>query len=341
MLGARGLPARGRKASCSIEIAPGVRPASGDVLARRWRSGRMRRPTCGRWTTGCSATDAMGLAIEDTLRPAARPRDTERTCITCAHSTCDGVTVATVLPFAAGPSRSTGTSYEPPARLLRARRPWHAWRCSSTGTPARRRPLTPEERAEVIRRTRASRAGQCLVMAGIIATCTSDAIARAHARPKARRRRRGRALFPLPQYLGRRREPTREPDPRLCAMQVAELRRTIPLSHLPVPAAPRASGFTTAVLRRDRRQAARSIAIKEGSGDIRAYEDNVAQALKAAAPHVAMLPSNFDWFLAQLVDRRRWRPLGPREPCCLDLFVELWRATERPRIFGCDARRFR
>ena len=40
------------------------------------------------------------------------------------------------------------------------------------------------------------------------------------------------------------------------------------------------------------------VAIKEGSDTITAYEDNYRR-LKAEAPRVAMLPSNFDWFLAQ------------------------------------------
>ena len=40
------------------------------------------------------------------------------------------------------------------------------------------------------------------------------------------------------------------------------------------------------------------IAIKEGSDTMTAYEDNWRK-IKEAAPDVAILPSNFDWFLAQ------------------------------------------
>jgi len=38
--------------------------------------------------------------------------------------------------------------------------------------------------------------------------------------------------------------------------------------------------------------------IKEGSNSLKAYEDHWRR-IKDVAPHVAVLPSNFDWFLAQ------------------------------------------
>ena len=42
------------------------------------------------------------------------------------------------------------------------------------------------------------------------------------------------------------------------------------------------------------------IAIKEGSDTMTAYEDNWRK-IKEVAPDVAILPSNFDWFLAQFI----------------------------------------
>ena len=57
-------------------------------------------------------------------------------------------------------------------------------------------------------------------------------------------------------------------------------------------------GFSTQVLA-DMAQIPQVVAIKEGSATLLAYDEN-RRAVKAAAPDVAILPSNFHWFFAQL-----------------------------------------
>jgi 4-hydroxy-tetrahydrodipicolinate synthase len=228
----------------------------------------------------------------------------------------DGVTVVTVLPFAADLSIDWA-SYE---RLL-------DWCATPDGIRAvfvnghagEAAALTPEERTDVIRSTRA-RVPDKPVMAGIIATCTSDAILRTREAKAA-----GAdvaVLFPLPQFSA-----GGASDPRVgpaFVRQVAEA-VDIPLSLFQYPLAS-GFGFTTAVLR-EIALIPGLIAIKEGSGDIRAYEDNV-RMLRAEAPHVAMLSSNFDWFLAQLSIGADGI-LSGLASLAPHLFVELWRATER------------
>jgi 4-hydroxy-tetrahydrodipicolinate synthase len=226
------------------------------------------------------------------------------------------VTVATVLPFAADLSIDWA-SYD---RLL-------DWCATPDGIGAvfvnghagEAAALTPEERTDVIRRTRA-RVPNKPVMAGIIATCTSDAILRTREAKAA-----GAdvaVLFPLPQFsAGAANDPRVGPT---FVRQVAEA-VDIPLSLFQYPLAS-GFGFTTAVLR-EIALIPGLIAIKEGSGDIRAYEDNV-RMLKAEAPHVAMLPSNFDWFLAQVAIGADGI-LSGLASLAPHLFVDLWRAAER------------
>ena len=69
------------------------------------------------------------------------------------------------------------------------------------------------------------------------------------------------------------------------------------------------------------------IAIKEGGDDIIAYEENWRK-IKEAAPDVAVLSSNFDWFLAQcsIGTDGILSGLASLAP---DILVDLWRATEQ------------
>ena len=68
------------------------------------------------------------------------------------------------------------------------------------------------------------------------------------------------------------------------------------------------------------------VAIKEGSDTMTAYEDNYRR-LKSEAPHVAMLPSNFDWFLAQCAVGADGILSGLAN-LTPHLLVDLWRATK-------------
>jgi 4-hydroxy-tetrahydrodipicolinate synthase len=226
------------------------------------------------------------------------------------------VTVATVLPFAADLSIDWA-SYD---HLL-------DWCATPDGIGAvfvnghagEAAALAPEERTDVIRRTRA-RVPNKPVLAGIIATCTADAILRTREAKAA-----GAdvaVLFPLPQFSAGAANDLRV-GPTF-VRQVAEA-VDIPLSLFQYPLAS-GFGFTTTVLREIARIPG-LIAIKEGSGDIRAYEDNM-RMLKAEAPHVAMLPSNFDWFLAQVAIGADGI-LSGLASLAPQLFVDLWQATER------------
>ena len=179
--------------------------------------------------------------------------------------------------------------------------------------------LTPQERAEVIRRTRR-------------AIRRRDAAARGHRclfhgrgdRPGARGRRTAGAdvavLFPFPQYAGGGGADPQE-GPRFRRGDARGDRH--PGVDLPVPVRSGA-GFSTDDLCQIARMP-RVLAIKEGSGDIGAYEDNW-RALKATAPQVAMLPSNFDWFLPQLAVGADGI-LSGLASLLPDLFIELWQAT--------------
>jgi 4-hydroxy-tetrahydrodipicolinate synthase len=226
------------------------------------------------------------------------------------------VTVATVLPFAADLSIDW-SSYD---RLLDwCATPEGIGAVFVNGHAGEAAALTPDERIDVIRRTRA-RVPHKALLAGIIATCTSDAILRAREAKTA-----GAdvaVLFPLPQFSA-----GAASDPRVgptFVRQVAEA-VDIPLSLFQYPLAS-GFGFTTSILREIARIPA-LIAIKEGSGDIRAYEDNL-RMLRAEAPHVAMLPSNFDWFLAQVAVGADGI-LSGLASLVPHLLVDLWRASER------------
>ena len=69
------------------------------------------------------------------------------------------------------------------------------------------------------------------------------------------------------------------------------------------------------------------IAIKEGSDDIIAYEENWRK-IKEAAPDVAVLCSNFDWFLAQC-SIGTGGILSGLASLAPDILIDLWRATEQ------------
>lgn len=67
------------------------------------------------------------------------------------------------------------------------------------------------------------------------------------------------------------------------------------------------------------------IAIKEGSDTMLAYDEN-RRAVKSANPDVAILPSNYNWFLPQLAVGGDGI-LSGLVSLAPHLFVELWRAS--------------
>ncbi|BBK32792.1 4-hydroxy-tetrahydrodipicolinate synthase [Stella humosa] len=225
------------------------------------------------------------------------------------------VVVATILPFApdlsidwAGYERFLGYCVRPGISAVFVN--GHAGEGAS---------LTPDERVEVIRRTRAVIGRTRPLLAGIIAYSTAEAVR------QAREARDAGAevavLFPLPQFAG-----GGAADP---AVVLDYVDRVIDGAGLPVSVFqyPIASGlgFSTPVLVDVARRPG-VLAIKEGSGDIRAYEENW-RAVKQAAPEVAILASNFDWFLAQAAIGADGI-LSGLASLTPDLLVELWRAAQ-------------
>jgi 4-hydroxy-tetrahydrodipicolinate synthase len=227
-----------------------------------------------------------------------------------------GLTVATVLPFA--PDLSIDwASYE---RLLQhcILRPGVV-AVFVNGHAGEAAALSPAERIEVIRRTRAFVGAGVPLMAGIVAYSTAEAVERAREAESA-----GAdigVLFPFPQYGG---GGGAHPQAGVHYVQSVLDAVGIPLSVFQYPVRSGA-GFTPEVLCAIARLP-RLLAIKEGSGDIAAYEDNW-RAVKAAAPQVAILPSNYDWLLPQMAIGADGilSGLGSLVP---DLLVDLWRATD-------------
>lgn len=226
-----------------------------------------------------------------------------------------GVTVATVLPF----NEDLSIDWESYRRLLDycARKPGIS-AVFVNGHAGEAAALSPAERVEVIRRTRQWLGPSVPLLAGIVAYATAEACERAREAESA-----GAdvaVLFPFPQYSGGGGADP-EAGPRYVEAVLAAV--GLPLSIFQYPLRSGA-GFSTEVLCRIA-QLPRVIAVKEGSGDIGAYEDNW-RALKAAAPAVAMLPSNFDWFLPQLAVGADG-VLSGLASLLPDIFIELWQAT--------------
>lgn len=200
-----------------------------------------------------------------------------------------GVTVATVLPFNDDLSIDW-KSYDQLLAYCTTPKGMNA--VFVNGHAGEGATLTSQERVEVIRRTRAFIGPKVPLLTGIIPYSTADAISQAKEAQDA-----GvdvAVLFPMPQFAG-----GASGDPRYAIDYVDAVLDAI---DLPVSifqqAVSSGYGFQTSVLlelvKRDR-----VIAVKEGSGDIAIYEDNL-RLLKAAAPEVAILPSNYHWLFAQV-----------------------------------------
>ncbi|WP_167048958.1 dihydrodipicolinate synthase family protein [Burkholderia sp. Ax-1724] len=239
-----------------------------------------------------------------------------------SNNALTGVVVATVLPFNDDESIDW-TSYE--RALAHAASPDGIEAVFVNGHAGEGGALSRGEREDVIRCTRERLGAARLLIAGILAQSTREAVVEACAAAQA-----GADLltvFPPATFAGARPE-----------MVVAYVRAIAEAVERPVIVFqyPLASGYGYSTETLVRLAALPSVvAVKEGSDSMRAYEDNV-RALKAARPEFAILASNFDWFLAQLASGADGilsglASLAPRP------LVELWRASQRGDIAAMRA----
>lgn len=187
--------------------------------------------------------------------------------------------------------------------------------------------LTPEERIDVIKRTR-QRIGAKPLLSGIIAYSVPDAIKQAREAEMA-----GAdcaVLFPLPGLGGGATATPRAPVASVKAISEA-LR--IPVSIFQYPLAS-GLGFTTETLV-EMAKLPQVIAIKEGSDTMTAYEDNW-RAVKAARPDLVFLPSNFNWFLPQ-VSVGADGILSGLASLTPHWLVDLWHAAEKNDLVAMRA----
>jgi 4-hydroxy-tetrahydrodipicolinate synthase len=177
--------------------------------------------------------------------------------------------------------------------------------------------LSDEERQAVIERTR-SHIGAKPVLAGIIAHSTAEAIRQAKLAEAA-----GAVcavLFPPAPLGGGASATSRAPVAFVRAISEAI---DIPVSIFQYPVM---SGFGYSPQTLAEIAAIDGvIAIKEGSDTMLAYDEN-RRAVKAANPEVAILPSNYNWFLPQLAVGGDGI-LSGLVSLAPQLFVELWQAA--------------
>lgn len=227
-----------------------------------------------------------------------------------------GVTVATVLPFLPD-GAIDWTSY---SRLLDyCAIPDGIIAVFVNGHAGEGATLSPAERMEVITRTRSHIGKNMPLLSGIIAYSTSEAIAQARDAQSA-----GAdcaVLFPLP---GLGAGATATPRAPVSYVKAVSEAIDIPVSIFQYPLAS-GLGFTTETLV-EMARIPKVIAIKEGSDTMLAYEENWRK-VKAARADVSILPSNFNWFLAQLAvgGDGILSGLASLTPHWL---VDLWRASE-------------
>ncbi|WP_137918147.1 dihydrodipicolinate synthase family protein [Hydrogenophaga sp. 2FB] len=233
-----------------------------------------------------------------------------------------GVTVATVLPFLPD-GRIDWPSYDnllgycaTPASTTAVFVNGHAGESSA---------LSADERSDVIRFTRSRlRPGQKLV-AGLVADHTADA------EQQAREARDAGAdvltVFPLPA------SPTRTDDEVLAYVNAIAAAGNLPLALFQYPVGSGAS-YSTPLLAQ-LAALPTVVAVKEGSDTMSLYEDNW-HAIRGASAAVAVLPSNFDWFLAQLAVGGHGLLSGLASLVPQQLH-ELWTASERNDLVAMRA----
>lgn len=229
-----------------------------------------------------------------------------------------GVTVAIVLPF----DRDLAIDWDGYARVL------DHCACQDgiaavfvNGHAGEGGSLSDEERHAVITRTRAH-IGARPLLAGIIAHSTAEAIRQAKLAEAA-----GAAcavLFPPAPLGGGASATSRAPVGFVRAVSAAI---AIPVSIFQYPLTS-GLGYSPQTLA-EIAGIDGVIAIKEGSDTILAYDEN-RRAVKAANPDVAILPSNYNWFLPQLALGGDGI-LSGLVSLAPQLFIELWRAS-----LACD-----
>jgi 4-hydroxy-tetrahydrodipicolinate synthase len=224
-----------------------------------------------------------------------------------------GVTVATVLPF----KDDLTIDWDGYARLLDyCACPDGIAAVFVNGHAGEGGSLSDEERQAVIARTRAH-IGAKPLLAGIIAHSTADAISQARLAEAA-----GAdcaVLFP-PAALGGGASAT--PRAPVAFVRAVSEAIAIPVSIFQYPVAS-GFGYSTQTLA-EIAAIERVIAVKEGSDTMLAYDEN-RRAVKKVDPKVAVLPSNYNWFLPQLAVGGDGI-LSGLVSLAPHLFVELWQA---------------
>ena len=181
--------------------------------------------------------------------------------------------------------------------------------------------LDAEEREDVITATRKFLQGTDKpLLAGVIPYSTQSAVHQARAAESS-----GAdvlVLFPMPQFSA---GGAISHDAPLAYVREVASQTSIPISIFQYPLKS-GLGYSTETLIA-LADISQVIAIKEGSDDIMAYEENWRK-IKEAAPNVAVLASNFDWFLAQcsIGTDGILSGLASLAP---DILIDLWCATEK------------
>ncbi|MGC4049698.1 MAG: dihydrodipicolinate synthase family protein [Paludibaculum sp.] len=225
-----------------------------------------------------------------------------------------GVTVATVLPFKSDMS----IDWDGYARVLDyCACPDGIAAVFVNGHAGEGGSLSDDERRAVIERTR-RHVGAKPLLAGIIAHSTAEAIHQAQLTEAA-----GAdcaVLFPPAPLGGGASATSRAP---VAFVEAVSSAIAIPVSIFQYPVA---SGFGYSAETLAKIAALDSvIAVKEGSDTMLAYDEN-RRAVKRADPSVAILPSNFHWFLPQLAVGGDGI-LSGLVSLAPDLFAQLWQAS--------------
>ena len=225
-----------------------------------------------------------------------------------------GVTVATVLPF----TDDLAIDWDGYARVLDyCAVPDGIDAVFVNGHAGEGGSLSDEERHAVIARTRAH-VGAKPLLAGIIAHSTAEAIRQAKLAEAA-----GAdcaVLFPPAPLGGGAAATPRAPVAFVRAIGAAI---GIPVSVFQYPLAS-GLGYSSQTLA-EIAMIDSVIAVKEGSDTMLAYDEN-RRAVKRVAPDVAILPSNYNWFLPQLAVGGDGL-LSGLVSLAPHLFVDLWRAS--------------
>ena len=158
------------------------------------------------------------------------------------------------------------------------------------------------------------------LLAGVIPYSTQSAVDQARAAESSGAD--ALVLFPMPQFSA---GGAVSHDAHLAYVREVASQTSIPISIFQYPLKS-GLGYSTETLAA-LADIPQVIAIKEGSDDIMAYEENWRK-IKEVAPNVAILASNFDWFLAQcsIGTDGILSGLASLAP---DILIDLWRATEK------------